>query len=72
MSPVQSATSIRTIDPATTILDIRGNADSEFAQKLRNVAKRDVPFFILFYRWMYITLKEGSCHEQFRRCYESH
>lgn len=37
MSPVQSTISIRTIDPATIILDIRGNADRGFAKILNDI-----------------------------------
>lgn len=40
MTPVQSTISVRTINPETTILDIRGNADSAFAEALNNIHRQ--------------------------------
>ena len=40
MAPEQCTISVRTVDPETTILDIRGNLDSEFMEVLSNIQRQ--------------------------------
>jgi anti-anti-sigma regulatory factor len=40
MAPEQCTISVRTVDPKTTILDIRGNLDSEFMEVLSNIQRQ--------------------------------
>jgi hypothetical protein len=40
MAPEQCTISVCTVDPETTILDIRGNLDSEFMEVLSNIKRQ--------------------------------